>query len=113
MKRALIVLAIIAIGGVAPARAWCEAACVAPTEQGTPHCPSHEPADGITISAAGLDECPVLESARPSVPGRLELAGVAITGSAPAETMRTYLSPSFARLHSASTVFQRSIPLRL
>src|SRR5918993_1422791 len=70
VRRIVVLLSVIALGAAAPARAWCEASCLAP-QQDSPHCPSHEPTgDAATISASGTADCPVLESARPAVPAR-------------------------------------------
>lgn len=63
----LCVAAIIAAAG--PASAWCEATCLTPAHHAeqstTPHCPSHQSAtDGPSLTAGGLDDCPVVQSAR-------------------------------------------------
>ena len=114
MSRLAVVLAIVVIGAAAPARAWCEATCIAPVAQGEAHCPSHDPADGTTkIGAVGLDECPVLEAARPSAPARLDVGAPLVAGYVPATLIRTRVTPSFARPHGACTVFERSTPLRI
>jgi hypothetical protein len=110
----LVIVCALLVGAVAPARAWCEATCLAPAEQRESHCRTSDPADGTTsVSANLLDECPVLESARPSVAVRLEMSTAPIAAIQPVETARTTLSPNFVRAHCATTVFQRSVPLRI
>jgi hypothetical protein len=112
LQRLLIVLAIAVVAAAAPARAWCEAACLAPAE--SQHCPSHEPAgDGARISTSSIDDCPILESARPALHARLDLLAVTIGTHAPALNSRAQLTPSLVRPHSASTVFERCTPLRI
>ena len=102
------------VGAAAPARAWCETTCLAPAEQTEPHCRTSDPADGTTsISADVLDECPVLESARPSVAGRLDVNPPLVTGYLLATLPRTHVTPSLARPHSQSDVLERFIPLRI
>ena len=68
MKRLAIALLAVLITAAAPARAWCEASCLATrhTESAKPHCPTHEPSnDGTQISAVDDSECPTIEAARP------------------------------------------------
>jgi hypothetical protein len=68
VKRVSILIVTILIGAAAPARALCEATCLAPAHQpdAGQHCPSHEAApDGAAMSAASTAECPAVESARP------------------------------------------------
>ena len=113
LRRLLIILAIAVVATAAPARAWCEAACVAPTES-KQHCPTHEPAGGTAaISSSSLDDCPILESARPALQARLDLQAVTIVTHAPALGTRTHVTPSSVRPHSAGTVFERCTPLRI
>ena len=114
LRRLVIVLAIAVVAAAAPVRAWCEAACLAPTAESTPHCPTHEPArDTATFSASSLDDCPILEAARPPLQGRLDLQAVVSGTHAPALNAPTLVTPSFVRPHSASSVFERCTPLRL
>jgi len=58
------------VGATAPARAWCEASCVAPAhhagESAMPHCPAHDATSGTKITAATNADCPVVEAARPT-----------------------------------------------
>ena len=113
MLRLIALLSVAVIGAAAPARAWCEAACLAPTES-KQHCPTHERSgDDATISASSTDDCPILESARPTVQARLDLHAVSVGTYAPALATRTQITPSSVRPHSASTVFERCTPLRL
>jgi hypothetical protein len=67
VQRLSILIVALLIGAAAPARAWCEATCLAPSpsESATPHCPSHEqPTDGPSLSAAADADCPAIDSAR-------------------------------------------------
>ncbi len=113
MHRLIALLSVAVIGAAAPTRAWCEAACLAPTES-KQHCPTHEPSgDTATVSSSSIDDCPILESARPTLQARLDLQAVAIGTYAPALDTRTQVTPSSVRPHSASTVFERCTPLRI
>ena len=114
MHPVMVVVLAVMVGAAAPARAWCEASCLAPAPQGESHCPSHDPADNqTTISAAGLDECPALESARPTATARLDVNPPIVGSYVPATLVRACVTPSFARPHGARTVFERSAPLRI
>ncbi len=114
MRRLLIVLAIAAVAAAAPARAWCEATCLAPTTESRSHCPRPEPADdAATMSTTSIDDCPILESARPTLQARLDLHAVATGTCAPALNAPSPRTPSFVRPHSATTVFERCAPLRI
>ncbi len=107
------VVAIAVLAAAAPMRAWCEATCLAPAEQQS-HCPGHAPAgDDTAVAASPLDDCPVLESARPTLSARLDVQPVAIGTHVPALTAHTPLASSSVRLHRTTTVFERSTPLRL
>jgi hypothetical protein len=113
MHRFIALLAVAVLGAAAPTRAWCEAACLAPTET-TQHCPTHEPSgDAATISASSTDDCPILESARPTLQARLDLQAVMIGTYAPVLDTDAHVTPSSVRPHSASTVFERCTPLRI
>jgi len=116
VKRLSILIVALIIGAAAPARAWCEATCLEPvthSESTRPHCPSHEsPSGGTSLSAAGITDCPSIESARP-VPAKLDFAVAAIDiaphARAPRQ-LRTHAPRhvrTTARLHLADT------PLRL
>jgi hypothetical protein len=114
LRRLVIMLAIAVVAAAAPARAWCEAACLAPTAESTPHCPTHQPAgDTATFSASSIDDCPILEAARPPLHARLDLHAVVGSTQAPALNARTPVTPSLVRPHSASSVFERCTPLRI
>lgn len=114
MRRIVLVLSVIALAAAAPARAWCEASCLAPEHDRPSHCPSHDPAETTaSISASGIEECPVLESARQSAPARLEASTVVTELAAPAPKTSAIHSPTVVRPHSATTVFERSTPLRI
>ena len=114
MTRWLVLACALIVGAVAPARAWCEATCFAPAADTQSHCPTHEPADGTaTISASIIDECPVLESARPSAPARIDLQASLVRAYLPALIVRTHITPAFDRSHDPATVFERCTPLRI
>jgi len=69
VKRWSILFVALLVGAAAPARAWCEATCLATAHQESakPHCPSHEPSSNSpTMAAAKGADCPALESARPT-----------------------------------------------
>jgi len=66
VQRLSIVLVAILIGTAAPARAWCEATCLAPETSTQAHCPTQDtPSNDPSISGTAIDDCPVIESARP------------------------------------------------
>ena len=114
LQRLLIVLAIAVVAAAAPARAWCEAACLAPTAESSQHCPPHGPSDaGATLTASSLDDCPILETARQTLQARLDLQALAGGTYAPPLNARTPVAPSLVRPHSASSVFERCTPLRI
>ena len=114
MHRIITLLSVIVIGAAAPARAWCEASCLAPKHDSPSHCPSHDPADSTTsMSGASLDECPVLETARTTAPARLDASAVVTAFQAPALKRSAIDSPTLVRPHSATTVFERDTPLRI
>jgi hypothetical protein len=113
MHRLIALLSVAVIGAAAPARAWCEAACLAPADS-TQHCPAHEsPSDTATISASTIDDCPILESARPTLQARLDIQAVAAGTLASVLETRTQVTPSSVRPHRAATVFERCTPLRI
>jgi hypothetical protein len=114
MQRIILVLSMIVIGAAAPARAWCEASCLAPKHDSPSHCPSHDPGGGTTaISASGIDECPALNSARPVAPARLDASAAVVAVDAPELRTSAIHSPALTRPHSPTTVFERSTPLRI
>lgn len=112
--RVIILLATVLFGAAAPARAWCEASCLAPEHGTAAHCPSHEPAGSTTaISASSIDDCPALESARQAAPGRVDAHIGVIASPSPAPKTSAIHAPALSRAHSATTVFERSTPLRI
>jgi hypothetical protein len=113
-RRIIIVLLAIAAGAAAPARAWCEASCLVPRHDAPSHCPSHElPADTSGISATSGEECPALNSARSTTTARLDAGTVFISVHSPALRISAIPGPSPLHRHNATTVFERSIPLRI
>jgi hypothetical protein len=114
VQRLAIVLVALLVGGTAPARAWCEATCLAPAESSTSsHCPSHDSSStGTSISAAAIDDCPLVTSARPA-PQRLELqacdAATVIVG-APFSPSH---SRTFALRHPRTLAPSHLLPLRI
>jgi hypothetical protein len=114
MRRIIVLLSVILVGVAAPARAWCEASCLAPKPDSPSHCPSHQPADAATsISGTLVDACPVLDSARPTEPARLEASAVVVAVHPPAPKTSAIHSPALVRPHHAATVFERCTPLRI
>ena len=114
MRRIIFLLFVIAIGAAAPARAWCEASCLAPKHDGAAHCPSHGPAgDATSISSTSTSECPALEMARPIAQARVDAGAVVVAFQTPALKTSAIDSPRIVRPHTATTVFERSTPLRI
>ena len=117
VTRFLVLACALALGAVAPARAWCEASCLAPAAHGDaakPHCPTHEPAGaGTTLSATVIDDCPVVESARPTITARVDAQVIATAAIGPHTGAPVTSASSFVRPHAVTTVFERSIPLRI
>jgi hypothetical protein len=116
VNRFLVLGCVVVLGMTAPARAWCEATCLeAHGDVTKPHCPTHEPADsGTSLSATVIDDCPVVESARPTVTARLDAHGATIAAIAPAPEARVQSrATSFVRPHGITTVFERGTPLRI
>ena len=59
------------MAAAAPARAWCEASCLATAhstqDASGAHCPAHEPATSApAMSGGAIGDCPVIEPARPA-----------------------------------------------
>jgi hypothetical protein len=107
-----VLLVVALVGAASPARAWCEADCLAPAEAAS-HC-GHEPAgDGTNLSAAAIDDCPVLESARPTPATRIDAQAAVVATPVPTLTARPPQSATAVRPRSATTVFERSTPLRI
>jgi hypothetical protein len=113
MHRIIVLLAAIVVGAAAPARAWCEASCLAPPHNSPAHCPSHDAAgDTTAISGSITDECPVLDSARPAAPARLDASVVVVAVYTPA-VRTSAIHVSTVRPHRSTTVFERCTPLRI
>ena len=115
VKRLSILVIALLVGAAAPARAWCEAACLAGAhpQSAKPHCPSHEQVpNGPSLSANDIAACPSIESARP-VLAKLPFA------DAISSERRGTLAPSHLRtlapphLRAAAPLHLFSIPLRL
>lgn len=114
MRRYVLILSVAVIAAAAPLRAWCEATCLAPTESPSSHCPTHEPAgDATTLSADDSAECPALESARTSIPARLDAQTAAVAVAATPRPTRTIFLSSSLPSHARTTVFERCTPLRI
>jgi hypothetical protein len=115
--RVIAFVAVLLVGAVAPARAWCEASCLAPAAHGDatkPHCPTHEPADaGTSLSATVIDDCPIVESARPTITARVDAQVIATAAIAPHTRTPVTTAPSFVRPHGVTSVFERRTPLRI
>ena len=84
-----VVIAIVAcvVALAAPARVWCEASCLAPVESHG-HCPAHQSSTSPVLDAAD-GSCPVLDTARPTSPARVEVASLAIVAIVPLVRTRT------------------------
>jgi hypothetical protein len=114
MHRIIVLLSVVVLGAAGPARAWCEAACLAPEHGTAAHCPSHDPAGPATsISATSIDECPALESARQAAPGRADAHTGVVASHAAAPKTSAIHAPALTGCRSATTVFERSTPLRI
>jgi hypothetical protein len=75
--RLVVLLTAAVIATAAPLRAWCEATCVAPAHHAgstaKPHCPTNETADDkAKMAAVDLDDCPIIEAARPTSFAKLD-----------------------------------------
>jgi hypothetical protein len=120
MRVAILFVALM-LGAAAPARAWCEATCLSPTntrgDSAKPHCPVHEPSsDAPSMAAANSPDCPVVESARPVI-AKIELKVPAhAIASHPARVRTSALSnartraPLHVRTLASSSLFA---PLRI
>ena len=114
VRQWLILACALMLGAAVPARAWCEVTCGAPATESRSHCPTHDPADGsTTLSASLLADCPVLESARPTVPVRLDVHAIFVRAYVPSLTLRINITPSLDRSPHPATVFERCTPLRI
>ena len=81
VSRVLIAIVACVVALAAPARAWCEASCQAPAESHG-HCPAHQSSTSPVLDASD-SSCPVLDTARPTPPARVEVASPAIVAIAP------------------------------
>jgi hypothetical protein len=80
--RLIVLLTASVIAIAAPLRTWCEATCLPPAHHADssakPHCPTSEPAGSeARISAGNLDDCPIVEAARPTTLAKLDFHRVA------------------------------------
>ena len=79
-----------------------------------PHCSSHDPASaGTSLSATVIDDCPVVESARPTITARVDAQVIATAAVGPHTGAPVTSALSFVRPHGVTTVFERSTPLRI
>jgi hypothetical protein len=115
VKRVSILIVTILIGAAGPARAWCEATCLAPSHQSDagPHCPSHEETpDRAAMSATSIVDCPAVEAARP-IQAKVDFALAPIAagaGTVVPSHLRT-VAPPHLRTHARTHL--RHIPLRI
>jgi hypothetical protein len=117
VKRLAIVLIAILIGAAAPARAWCEASCLAPVQDSTTstkaHCPTNNSAStGTSMAATTIDECPVVESARP-IQARLDAPMLAIVSFAFVAPSAPQHPRTRAPQHLPTSVGKRLTALRI
>jgi hypothetical protein len=113
LARLVIILLALLIGAAAPARAWCEASCLAAPST-TEHCPTRDAASGeLSITAAAIDNCPVLEAARPATSGRIELKAAFVTIASPQIVARRMSIATITATPAATAVVQRHTPLRI
>ncbi len=114
MKRWAILVVALLVGAAAPARAWCEATCLAapPADSARPHCPPHQPSpDTPALSATSTLDCPALESARPvQVKQDVVFTAIAVT----TRTASEHVS-NLAPLHASTPapLHLLSAPLRI
>jgi hypothetical protein len=118
VTRFSIILLAALIGAAAPVRAWCEATCLAPAahadDSNKAHCPTHDPASSDTsIASTAIDDCPAVESARPTTVARMDLKAAIVTIESPQFVPTFESAPIVAVLSQATTVFQRHTPLRI
>jgi hypothetical protein len=101
------------VGTAAPARAWCEAACLAPAHDAKPHCPSHDSTTGTGITAADNADCPVVDTGRSTTSARIELKSTTIAVLS-FQFALTFGPIRVVAAHpQVATVFQRHTPLRI
>jgi hypothetical protein len=114
--RIAVVLVALLLGAAAPARAWCEASCLAPVADPSgsqSHCPTSDPTPaGTSISASAMDECPVVESARPAA-AREDLRAANAAALLPLIAFTASVSHLISIPHRPTGVFHRHTPLRI
>ena len=116
--RLLVLLTASVIATAAPVRAWCEASCLAAAHQedaaAKPHCPTSEPAgDDAKMSAANLDDCPVVEAARPITFAKLDFADAPVVVSARGTTPALPRAGTPGHLGTPALRHPGFIPLRI
>ena len=115
-SRLIAIVSLVLLAAAAPARAWCEASCLAPaahSETAKPHCPTHESSDESAWSASPANDCPAVDAARPTLTARIDAPAVAAATFAPTPDLSASHVPSFVRPHGVSSVFERCTPLRI
>ena len=117
VKRVAIAIVALLLGAAAPARAWCEAACLdvpRAGESAKAHCPSNDTSSDVTvISAADNPECPVVEAARP-VPAKIDLSSAGPAAAArPVVSQPTRVAVTTPRPLDSARFFERLVPLRI
>jgi hypothetical protein len=114
VSRVVTLLLAVLFAAAAPAKAWCEASCLAPvhstTDPGQTHCPLHETPQGPSFSASG-GNCPVLDSARPVV-GKVDVA-VPVIGQLVVAPALIDRAPSASRRAGNHAPRPLKIPLRI
>jgi hypothetical protein len=118
LMRLVVLLTASVIATAAPLRAWCEATCLAPAHHADasakPHCPTGEPADGDPkISAGNLDDCPIIEAARPTTFAKLDLAPARLTASSHGAAPEPPGSRAPSHSHAQAPRRPSFIPLRV
>lgn len=116
IRKTIAIVSLLLVGAAAPARAWCEASCLAPAAHGEaakPHCPTHDSSDAPVWSASPIGDCPAIDSARPTLTARIDVQVAVVATFTPAPDPSASHVPSFVRPHGVTTVFERSTPLRI
>jgi len=116
VKRLSILVIALLVGAAAPARAWCEAACLgaaAHSESAKRHCPSHESTpNGPSLTAAALADCPTIESARPVV-AKLNLAAAVTDVASHARAPLHPCTSAPLHLRTVTPLHLIDVPLRV
>jgi len=117
VSRVSILVIALLVGAATPARAWCEATCLAPaahSDSAKPHCPAHDASsDGPSIAAADTADCPVIEAARPTTTARVDLKAAPIAIDLPRSVPKLPGACIVNVTVHATTVFERHTPLRI